>query len=124
MLWGDAGLVPQQEPSDVLKHPGTWGDMGWSRAHGTPVLGSGIPGLDPSTSFFFLSRRTTVVLALPGPWVPPLAPAVLTEKGEHGVSQPLPRLQSMFLTQGVSAPLVAEMHLLAVTSNAPACNVF
>lgn len=90
---------------------GPWDPSGWL---------SGTSGLAPSTSLFFLS----VGPAVPGPWSPPMAPAVLTEKGEHSASQPLPTLQSMFLTQGVSAPLVAEMHLLAVTSITLACHVF
>lgn len=105
--------------------PGTWGDMGWPRApvsymsHRDPWL-SGTPGLDSSTSLFFPSASP----ALPGSWSPALASAVLTEKGEHSASQPLPMLQSMLLTQGVSAPLVAEMHSLAVTSITLACHIF
>lgn len=79
---------------------------------------SGTPGLDPSTSLFFPSG----VPALPRSLVS--STGSCSEKGEHDASQSLPMLQSMFLTQGVSAPLVAEMHLLAVTSITLACLVF
>lgn len=113
-------------PCSTLEHEETWAGQGpqchtCDRSPRDPdPWCSSTPGLEPSASLFF----PFVGPALPGPWSPPLAPSVLTEQGEHGASQPLPMLQSMFLTQGVSAPLVAEMHSFAVTSITLACHVF
>lgn len=120
MLWGGAsapagakqchaaprnhGLVEGPSVTHVTGHPGT------------PVL--------PSVALQLLNPQFSCSFLLGSSPARPLAPAVPTKKGEHSTSQPLPTLQSMFLTQGVSAPLVAQMHLLAVTSIILACHIF
>lgn len=128
--WGAVGLLLQREPGDAMWHPGTRGDLGWSRA---PVSHEhsgawcrGTPSLVPATFLPFPS----VGPALPSPQ--PLSAGshraqrslqALPNRQSTALPDPLPRQSQHFSLPGVSAPRAGETRSLAAISVALPCHL-